>query len=72
MQQLPHIVLPDLGHSQGLVAAGFRPNRKSHGVTPLYQRDRALEATQLDRVEFVIGKIDSKQRRLDQAQPGRK
>jgi hypothetical protein len=69
MQQLPHIVLPNLGYSQGLVATGFRPDRKRYGVATF---DSALESTQPVRVEFVIGKIEGQQARLDLAQPGRR
>lgn len=72
MQQLPHIVLPDLSHSQALVAARFRPSRKHYGAAALDLRNGALEATQFDRVKFIIGKIDGEQRRLDQAKPNRR
>ena len=72
MQQLPHIVLPDLGHSQALVAAGLRPSLKRYGAAALHLRDGPLEAAQLERVKFIIGKIDGEQPRLDQAQPGRR
>jgi hypothetical protein len=63
LQQLPHIILPELRDSQGLVAAGFRPGRKGYGMAAPDLRDCALEAAQFHRVEFVIGKIDGEHRR---------
>src|ERR1700730_11584536 len=63
------MVLPYLGTSQGLVAAGFLPGRESYGATVLDLCDGTLEAPEFDRVKFVIGKIDGEQRRLDLAKP---
>ena len=52
------------------MTARIRPDGEGYAAAAPDLRDRALEAAQLDRVEFVIGKINGKQRRIDQAQAG--
>src|SRR5271168_2726305 len=52
------------------MTARIRPDGEGYAAAVPDSRDRALEAAQLDRVEFVIGKINGEQRRIDQAQAG--
>ena len=69
-KKLPHVILPDLCDSQGLMTTRIRPDREGYAMAAPDLRDRPLEAAQLDRVEFVVGKINGKKRRIDQAQAG--
>src|SRR5271163_3317252 len=52
------------------MTARIRPDGEGYAAAVPDLRDRALEAAKLDRVEFVISKINGQQRRIDQAQAG--
>ena len=70
VQQLEKVIFPDYGEIVGLVAAGFIAKRDENVAALLHALDLALEDAELWRVDFIIGGIDSKQRRLDLFEQG--
>src|SRR2546428_8638579 len=71
VQQLEEVIFPEHGAVVRLVAAGLVAKRNQNVAAAPHFCYLAFQDAELGRVDFIIGRIDSEQRRLDFFEHGR-